>query len=197
MIWKQELFDNPFNILCKPHGIQSNHYQIWIWEIYKQFSENGRPICLTMAITIARQTGLPPVNIQKQHFVRTQSEWQTQHAQCCECADRAYSAAYRPISQIPECTCSISHNAPFRTEMNTFLFWAKHCGIWNRCILGFVNLVTLIGIDITIIHCTAVIIQPICIQFLGTATCHINLAWDAYAIMMLLSAMQILLSHIM
>ena len=46
-----------------------------------------------------------------------------------------------PNSQIPECTCSISHNAPFRTEMCTFLFWMEHCGIWNRCILGFVKLV--------------------------------------------------------
>ena len=27
------------------------------------------------------------------------------------------------MAQIPECTCSISHNAPFRTEMGTFLFW--------------------------------------------------------------------------
>ena len=44
-------------------------------------------------------------------------------------------------SQIPEYTCSISHNVPFRTEMCTFLFWMEHCGIWNRCILGFVKLV--------------------------------------------------------
>ena len=43
----------------------------------------------------------------------------------------------RPISQIPECTCSISHNAPFRT----FLIWMEHCGVWNKCILGFVNYV--------------------------------------------------------
>ena len=41
-----------------------------------------------------------------------------------------------PNSQIPECTCAISHNAPFRTEMCTFLFWMEHCGIWNSCILG-------------------------------------------------------------
>ena len=46
-----------------------------------------------------------------------------------------------PNSQIPECTCSISQNAPFRTEMCTFLFWMEHCGIWNRCILEFVKLV--------------------------------------------------------
>ena len=38
----------------------------------------------------------------------------------------------RPISQMPECTCFISHNAPF-------LFWMEHCGIWNRVILAFVN----------------------------------------------------------
>ena len=44
-------------------------------------------------------------------------------------------------SQMPECTCSISHNAPFRTEMCTFLFWMEHCGIRNTCILGFVKLV--------------------------------------------------------
>ena len=36
-----------------------------------------------------------------------------------------------PNSQIPECSWSISHNAPFRTEMCTFLFWMEHYGIWN------------------------------------------------------------------
>ena len=40
-----------------------------------------------------------------------------------------------------ECTCSTSHNAPFRTEMCTFLLWMVHCGMWNRCILCFVRLV--------------------------------------------------------
>ena len=47
----------------------------------------------------------------------------------------------RPISQIPQCTCPISHNAPYRTEICTFLFWMGHCGIWDRCIVGFANLV--------------------------------------------------------
>ena len=47
----------------------------------------------------------------------------------------------RPISQIPERTCSISPNAPFRAEMCKFLFWMEHWGIWNRGILGFVNYV--------------------------------------------------------
>ena len=47
----------------------------------------------------------------------------------------------RPISQIPQCTCPISHNAPFRTEMCTctFLLWMVYCGIWDRCIMGFVR----------------------------------------------------------
>ena len=40
----------------------------------------------------------------------------------------------KPISQIPECISSISHNAPFRTEICTFLFWVQHCGI-----LGFMK----------------------------------------------------------
>ena len=46
-----------------------------------------------------------------------------------------------PNSQIPACTCSMSHNALIRTEMCTFLFWMEHCGIWNRCILLFEKLV--------------------------------------------------------
>ena len=38
-----------------------------------------------------------------------------------------------PYSQIPQCTYSISHNAPFRTEMCTFLFWMVYCLIcWPR-----------------------------------------------------------------
>ena len=45
-----------------------------------------------------------------------------------------------PKSQIPEWTCSISHNATFRTEMCAFLFWMVHRGIWHRCIPGFVRL---------------------------------------------------------
>ena len=49
-----------------------------------------------------------------------------------------------PISQIPQRTCPISHNAPLRTEMCTFLFWMVHCGIYDRCIVRFANL----------IHCT-------------------------------------------
>ena len=41
------------------------------------------------------------------------------------------------VEQIPQCTCPISHNAPFGTEMCTCLFWMLCCGIWQRCIVGF------------------------------------------------------------
>ena len=45
--------------------------------------------------------------------------------------------AVKPISQILENTHSISHNAPFRTELCTSLFRWKHLGVWNRCILEY------------------------------------------------------------
>ena len=35
---------------------------------------------------------------------------------------------------------SHTHNEPLKTEMCTSLFWMVHCGIWNRCIVGFVSL---------------------------------------------------------
>ena len=41
-----------------------------------------------------------------------------------------------PNPQIPQCTCSIAHNALFRTEMCIFLFWMMHWGTWNVCIMG-------------------------------------------------------------
>ena len=46
----------------------------------------------------------------------------------------------RLFTQIPQCTCPISHNAPFIIEMCTFLFWMMHCGMWDKCIVGFVRL---------------------------------------------------------
>ena len=49
----------------------------------------------------------------------------------------------RPISQIPECICAISHNAPFCNRnvhmCAHFSYKMMHCGIWHRCILGFVR----------------------------------------------------------
>ena len=35
----------------------------------------------------------------------------------------------------------IFHNSPFSTEICTILFWMVYCGVWDRCIEGFVNLV--------------------------------------------------------
>ena len=42
----------------------------------------------------------------------------------------------RPISQIPRYTCPISHDAPFRTEMCTFMFWMVHSRIWAGVLCG-------------------------------------------------------------
>ena len=42
-----------------------------------------------------------------------------------------HSQGNRPI---PEHTCSISHNAPFRTKMYTFLFWMGYSGIWKSAV---------------------------------------------------------------
>ena len=47
------------------------------------------------------------------------------------------STLNRPESQIPLCTCSISHNAPFRTEMCTFL-WYGTDALWDLQIRSIV-----------------------------------------------------------
>ena len=51
------------------------------------------------------------------------------------------SAKWRPsclgLSELKKETWAIS----MKTKMCTFLFWMEHCGIWNRCILGFGKLV--------------------------------------------------------
>ena len=43
--------------------------------------------------------------------------------------------------ELLEQTCPMSRNGPFRTEMCTILFRMVHCGMWDRCIVGFRNLV--------------------------------------------------------
>ena len=68
-------------------------------------------------------------------------------AQCCTGDFRIYRRlrtcyrlnGIRSISQIPQCTYSISNNAAFRTKMCKFLLWMVHCGIWNRLIVVYVN----------------------------------------------------------
>ena len=58
-----------------------------------------------------------------------------------------------PISQIPQCTCPISHNTPFRTDMYTILFWVVYGGIWDRCIVGFISIVSCVLWDMGHEHC--------------------------------------------
>ena len=55
-----------------------------------------------------------------------------------------------PTSQILQCTCLISHYAPFRTEMCTFLFWMVHCGIWDRCIMRFLRLAKILHVNFVV-----------------------------------------------
>ena len=64
-----------------------------------------------------------------------------------------------PNSQIPQYTCPISHNAPFRTEMCSFLFTMVHCGIWDRCIMGIATMIYLIRPHCVMGH--VVITQPL------------------------------------
>ena len=49
----------------------------------------------------------------------------------------------RPISQIPQCTSPISHNASFcNRNVHTcahFCYKMVHCGIFDWCIVGFVR----------------------------------------------------------
>ena len=49
----------------------------------------------------------------------------------------------RPISQIPECICTISHNATFcNRNVHTcthYCYKMLHCGIFVWCIVGFVR----------------------------------------------------------
>ena len=51
----------------------------------------------------------------------------------------------RPISQIPQCTSSIPHIAPFCNRnvhmCAHFCYKIVHCGIFAQCIVGFVRLV--------------------------------------------------------
>ena len=60
--------------------------------------------------------------------------------ECVEDGFQDYQRPYvenPPNSQIPQCTRSISHNAPFRTAMCTFLLWMVYCGICNRSMAVF------------------------------------------------------------
>ena len=68
--------------------------------------------------------------------ILSRSRWDS--VACCLCWLRALLAVVnRPLSHIPQSTCPTSHNALFRTEMCTFLFWMVYCGIWDWWVGGF------------------------------------------------------------
>ena len=73
-------------------------------------------------------------NVEMAHYVWPM-HWVCSCMPCRVTLDRVYGN--RPISQIPQCICSISHNAPSWAEICTFLLWMVHCGIWCRYIAGF------------------------------------------------------------
>ena len=57
----------------------------------------------------------------------------------------------RPIAQIPQCTCPISHNTPIcnknvRMGCAHFCYKMVHCGIWDWCIVWFVRWLNFIPI---------------------------------------------------
>ena len=80
---------------------------------------------------------------------------------------RYLMVSYRLNLQIPQCTCPTSHNAPFKREICTFLFWMVHCGIWDRRIVGFVRLVS---------YCLCVESQPM--QFSMTGSGQLGRRFD-------------------
>ena len=67
----------------------------------------------------------------------------------------------RPYSQIPKFNCPISNNALFRTQMCTFLFWMMHWGISDRCIVGFINLVSWLPYGGSFLEISSVILNDI------------------------------------
>ena len=56
----------------------------------------------------------------------------------------------RVTSQIPQCTCSISHNVLFRTEMCTFLFW---CALWDIYVYSGISVLNGALWDMEQVHC--------------------------------------------
>ena len=78
----------------------------------------------------------------------------------------------RPISNILQCTCPISHNTPFRTEMCTFLLWMVCYGIWDKCIVRFVRLIYWV---MCAENCALKLIQKFYTRFLSYFTLPISI----------------------
>ena len=65
--------------------------------------------------------------------------WQTVSNREFMMINTVFYLSKKTILQTPQCTCSMSHNPPYKTDKCTFLFWMLHYGIWNKCIVEFVN----------------------------------------------------------
>ena len=81
----------------------------------------------------------------------------------------------------------ISHNAPFRTEMCTFLFWMVHCGIWKKCIMGFMIFGILALYTTSVFNNTCAIkykseiwLAGLCLFLYSTPWIHIRLCAVSY-----------------
>ena len=56
---------------------------------------------------------------------------------CMDGSEGNYTCKFnRPISQIPQCICPVSRNAPFKTEMCAFIFWMLLYEIWDGYIVS-------------------------------------------------------------
>ena len=90
----------------------------------------------------------------------------------------------RPNSQIPQCACPINHDAPFRREI---LLQLVHCAIWDRCIVGSLNLVQ--EILLWMVHC-GIGTNAFCVHEVGLFGFHddIILQWG---LMMHISASEL------
>ena len=146
-------------IICSGNGLPpvqwptTSHYLIQYvviisWTLINKFQWNfnsNTPVCSQAKYS---QENAFQDTICQTAAILFMSQFNTVSFVCgCGCQADIYADSKDPLininwpnSQIPECTCSISHNAPFRTEMCTFLFWMVYCGICNRCILGYVRL---------------------------------------------------------
>ena len=122
----------------------TSHYLSQCW------SRSMSPNDVTRPQWVKRLSPLPEPILTKFYEVIWYHQWaQNFHASLTLCPTICgiYTLWFRfpwwidSISQIPQCTCSISHHAPFRTKMCKFLFWKLHDGMWDRCIAGFVNLI--------------------------------------------------------
>ena len=84
----------------------------------------------------------------------------------CSLSCVRYRTNNRPIFPIPECTFSMSHNTPSRTEMCTFLFSMEHRVIGNRCISGICELGQLKR-KLTMVHTVHTTYKHVTARYIG------------------------------